>query len=406
MCGLLGIAGDISSNDVTIFDNLLVLSSLRGRDSTGVCRVPRGNQEIVFLKDVGDPLHLQENKNYGKVSNHPSRALIGHTRSATIGKVNRDNAQPFVKDPLVGTHNGTISTKYLTNLFKKNNQRDDTGTDSEMIYESMKFFGVSETLKNLSGALALVWYNSDNETINFARNYERELWFTFSEDGRKLLWASEPYFLKLACDRSLLYASKLKIEEPKLLPIGKWYSWKVPRKWSEAFGEARIEAFADIPRPVIVRENYTKVFHNDGTVSTYDSESEWEKWLHENDNKSQKIIPLYGGKNGPRTEEEEKTIKARYDLMVTAAAKLKKDKIVRAGKKAKWFKGWNGNLLDQDEYKRITHHGCAWCTSKAEWIDGGDPEVIRFIDNTDYLCNSCMKDPEILECCNLDLKAG
>jgi hypothetical protein len=325
--------------------------------------------------------------------------------------VNRNNAQPFIKDPVVGTHNGTITTERLYQLFKKNKKPDNTGTDSEMIFESMKLFGVEETLKNVQGAIALVWYDWEKETINFARNHERELWWTFSEDGRKLLWASEPWFLKTVCNRHSMYAEKLVIEEPKLLPCGKWHSWEVPQKWDKSFEEAKVVDFADIPRPVFTRKEEasfagsgvarSQVFSRGsaGGYSTYDSSTEWEKWLHEND-QNNKVVVL-GKPSQPRTEAEEK---ARLEVIRQAAEKMKKEKIVRVGKKAKFFKGWNGSMLDLEDYTKLVHKGCAWCTSVPEWMYGGDPEVIRFLDNQAFLCNSCMKDPEVLECCNLDEK--
>ena len=63
--------------------------------------------------------------------------------------------------------------------------------DSEILYAHLAKNGAEETFDRLEGAWACVWWDDQAETLNFIRNSERPLWFTWSEDRRKLFWASE-----------------------------------------------------------------------------------------------------------------------------------------------------------------------------------------------------------------------
>jgi glucosamine 6-phosphate synthetase-like amidotransferase/phosphosugar isomerase protein len=209
MCGIVGVAGNVTGKEEAIFKQMLIMDAIRGEDSTGVAFVTP-NREVTVSKTVGDPFQLFEKKSYRDSLMKKSNVIIGHNRYATTGKVVRANAHPFEFSKLVGVHNGTIKNKFKLvggNMFD---------TDSEALYYGVNENGLKPTIKDVDGAYTLVWYNKVEHTINFLRNEERPLNFAFSEDGKVLFWASEAWMISVACSRK-----DYKIGEINSLPVNK-----------------------------------------------------------------------------------------------------------------------------------------------------------------------------------------
>jgi Glutamine amidotransferase domain len=102
--------------------------------------------------------------------------VVGHGRAATRGTVKLENAHPFAKTFETGeilklVHNGTL--EYAQDLpdFHK------FDVDSEWIAEMIVRYGPLEALTKIRGAMALVWWNEKDKTINFFRNADRPLHF-------------------------------------------------------------------------------------------------------------------------------------------------------------------------------------------------------------------------------------
>jgi hypothetical protein len=187
--------GPITGAEEKIFNNLLILDSVRGTDSTGVAVIPR-NGEVRVTKQIGDPFQLMDTKAYTRAFTGLHRSLIGHNRFATVGGVSRKTAHPFEFDTLVGVHNGTLNTKYRledANQFQ---------VDSENLYHHIDKKGLTDALHYLGGAWALVWWDKVAETMNFLRNKERPLYYTVTSDGKHVYWASEDWMLTSALGRA------------------------------------------------------------------------------------------------------------------------------------------------------------------------------------------------------------
>jgi predicted glutamine amidotransferase len=199
MCGIVGMAGDISSVDAAnTFRDLLDVAQLRGRDSTGAVRVHRdGNYS--YAKEIGPPAFLCDTKRYvNQIETGAAQALIGHCRAKTIGEVKRENAHPFeVPDAgIIGVHNGTLHGYYSWPEHKVGM------TDSEALYHRIAAQGDEKTFAEVEGAFACVWWDQNRNTLNFIRNSERTLFFAFSADKRKVIWASEPWMLQVFSRRA------------------------------------------------------------------------------------------------------------------------------------------------------------------------------------------------------------
>lgn len=216
MCGLVGVAGNITAKHEKAFKDLLVVDALRGPHSTGVAQVnTRGGTEIVkhamlpqdfFLWQPFKDIMLQQNN-----------VLIGHNRWATQGAVNKVNAHPFELGDIIGVHNGTLRRQSLLPDSK------DFEVDSENILHSINKLGVRDTYNKIDGAAALVWWNTEKETLHFLRNNERPFYYCFTKDNKTLFWASEEWMLL-----SILYRQDIEHGEVVETDIHREYVFEVP----------------------------------------------------------------------------------------------------------------------------------------------------------------------------------
>ena len=214
MCGITGVAGQISIKHERAFKTMLILDTLRGIDSTGVLTVHRDGSHDV-AKAIGNTYNLLESRGFDNAMKGIHSILLGHNRYATQGRVSVRNAHPFEFDNVVGVHNGTLKNKYY---LSKGHQFD---VDSEALYHHIDEKGVEDAIKGLDGAWALVWYNKDEGTLNMLRNNERPLWVTVAKEGQ-LFWASEPWMLEVALQRE-----QIEFSDPELLPVDSWHKIQV-----------------------------------------------------------------------------------------------------------------------------------------------------------------------------------
>lgn len=200
MCGIVGIFGDLTFELKEAFEDLLVINSIRGNDSTGVATLTY-QKDLLVVKDVGDPYVLLWDEKYKKLRNRGNLFLLGHGRAATKGKINHENAHPFRAGRIVGVHNGTLHGRD----FKIGNQK--FNTDSEWLINKIYRNGIEDVWENLSGAATLVWFDGEEETINFIRNDERPFSYGITEDEKTIIFASEFWMVQGICKK---YGIKLK----------------------------------------------------------------------------------------------------------------------------------------------------------------------------------------------------
>lgn len=229
MCGIVGVAGDLSHAGRKAFKMMLMLDTIRGPHSTGVVTVK--GTEVHIDKYLGTPWEFfkKATERFTKgTPDHGAQILIGHNRYATLGGITEDNAHPFNHGNVYGVHNGT-----LTYTGQKNVDPDNKfDTDSEALYYQMNEVGLVETYKKLIGAWALVWYNKEQKRVNFIRNKERPLYYAISEDGKMLFWASEDWMIDHAC-----YTHGIKLRE--ILEFKEDIHYKT--RWSAKKGVGLIE---------------------------------------------------------------------------------------------------------------------------------------------------------------------
>lgn len=197
MCGIVGIAGDLAHKDEAAIRRLLILDYFRGTDSTGFAAVRNSQSEIKIAKIASNPLDLFDMGRFkDALSGYNSKVFLGHNRAATRGVVNNYNAHPFEFDGIVGVHNGTLEIQSHRELERLMDEEDDL--DSRLLIKAIAKMGVSKVIPHLYGAWSLVWYDQKDDSINFLRNKERPMWYAFTEDFKRMLWASEHAMIR-AC---------------------------------------------------------------------------------------------------------------------------------------------------------------------------------------------------------------
>lgn len=361
-------AGDLSGNKKLVFEQLLRVDVVRGPHSTGVATVQRFNNSVSVAKAVGAPEELLSTSEYADIMKGQFKVFIGHNRFATIGKITPENAHPFVFDKVVGAHNGTLEWSARHKLF----HNEKFGTDSEAIFADIDERGLDETVKILANpsynnnAFALVWHDSETDTINFIRNSRRELFYMYSEDRCTIFWSSEIGLLRWVLDRN-----NVKTHEDKvyLFEEDTHISWDIPKNINDKFGDMKKTKY-EKPEPMEPPWVYQRNSHNDYNGS---NNTLWRP----KDNRGSAIshLPMFGKK----------------------AAKIDTKH---------WrppYKDYNGQILSRLKVEARIKDGCVFCTDYA-LSDFKWGEYLHFLKpdmdgRSVFLCKECYNDDDIRNMC-------
>jgi predicted glutamine amidotransferase len=244
MCGLIGVAGDLSAREVDIFTNMLRADTFRGAHSTGVAAV-RVNLDWRIAKNTVPGWDFPETvRDWSTLVNAHVQVLMGHNRHATRGTVTKMNAHPFNHEQILGMHNGTLTDYDFCPEHKS------FGTDSEAMIASFAAKGAKETLSNIRGAWAVVWVDLKKRTLNFTRNDQRPLWIMTKKDSKALLWASEPGLLEWMVDREGIgkqYHGALEVNELGIL------SYSIPETLTGVWPKPKWTPYEEKPNPFVGR---------------------------------------------------------------------------------------------------------------------------------------------------------
>jgi len=207
MCGHIGVFRTKynvnTAKHQDIFGTMLFTDFLRGQDSTGVAIVHSSTiaaggelKEHTYKKALGSPDYMQL-AGYAKcMSFNRPVVMLGHNRAATRGSVTDINAHPFTAGKIILAHNGTLTNKA---------QLPDHAmcdTDSEVVANMLNTMTPEEVMNQMEGAWALVWWNTEDKTLNFLRNAARTFYYTTIEEGSTLMWASNDSMLRWGAEHN------------------------------------------------------------------------------------------------------------------------------------------------------------------------------------------------------------
>ncbi len=250
MCGLVGVAGNISAKLITLFDNMLKSDEIRGKHSTGVTRVvTKVNQpsEVSYTKLALPMSMFQFMPMYSAITKYDVNLTIlaGHNRHATKGASdNHAYAHPFQHGHINLMHNGSLTTHHSLT-------KETFVVDSEAICKAFEVQGAAAVIPQLLGAFALVWFDEQEQTLNFVRNNERTLALAINKKTNTIAWASESDMLKWLMDRSVLTATPHDYDEIVELPVGE--VWTFPVRSSAVDVEKCIKTKVTIREPYVYR---------------------------------------------------------------------------------------------------------------------------------------------------------
>jgi len=380
MCGLVGMAGDLTFKHKAVMKDLLFFNTLRGRDSTGVAAYDMGRNQVELKKVTVPGFEFIGLPFIDNLLSPMVGIWIGHGRARTVGDVSRLNAHPFeVRNDkggivLFGAHNGTLKNKHE---IERELDGEKFGTDSEALLNLIDKAGPKDALSVADGAWALSFWQSNSGKLHLIRNRERPLYYCYTEDRKTLLWASEDWFLRIACARHGLEIAKSSTGTRQIYECtaDTLYSWSVPSFKHNAAPEDKV-----LPAPT--REG--------GVIGKPEPRFQAHRASHQQGGGG-----WYGEVDWFADEDADM---ARLNKPVSQATS-------EAGKKGKENEGkdalnkvvgFRGQLVDRqlaEEYRRA---GCDWC--------GGPISVGAYgwMDEMNLVCKPCMSDSHV----DVDTQSG
>lgn len=179
-------------------ENGLILSCLRGWDATGIATVKNADKPPeVYKKAMPSPDFVNIKRTQRILDGVDEYlAVLGHTRSATMkGSTSDENAHPFQFDHITMIHNGHIPN------YKSLKADCDVEVDSAHVAASIAQNGEAWTLDRINGEYTLIWHNSQDKTINIAKNQGRPIHYARIPAWGGYVFASEFGMLAMLLDR-------------------------------------------------------------------------------------------------------------------------------------------------------------------------------------------------------------
>ena len=171
MCGIIGYLGKRNPKDILI-EGLKKLE-YRGYDSAGIAL--KNGKNIQIIKSVGKIKYLEEKIEKEKLID--SHIGIAHTRWATHGEPNLENAHPHRIGRITLVHNGIIeNATMLKEKLEKEGIKFHSSTDTEVIAALIDYYynnsieeAINKSIKELKGSYALAILSEEEDSLYAVR---------------------------------------------------------------------------------------------------------------------------------------------------------------------------------------------------------------------------------------------
>lgn len=201
MCGIAAIFNGESTEMTklpSLIHDLLIMTQLRGMDSTGIVNLSSKYELNVYKKTVNanDFMEMRQARMLVEQSKASFGTII-HCRKATIGGKTQEAAHPFIvqaedgTDSLAMVHNGT-----LTNHTLRDHVSDSHWLSDQIMQKREK------ALEDLRGAASLIWTNTKTFEHCFYTNGERPLFYGFIKGKNAMIVGSEAELMYAALTRN------------------------------------------------------------------------------------------------------------------------------------------------------------------------------------------------------------
>jgi glucosamine--fructose-6-phosphate aminotransferase (isomerizing) len=281
MCGIVGYSG--TSDAVHPVLEGLARLEYRGYDSAGISYRFEGKLNI--LKKEGK---LENLKKAISEIKPVSTTAIGHTRWATHGKVNDDNAHPHGNDEISIVHNGIIeNANVLRERLKKEGLEFLSETDSEVFLNLLTYnlrdakvlkTAIIKTFKEVTGNSAFVIMSRDSHVL-YSIKRSAPLVCGLNPKNSDVYVSSDPYAL-------VGFASKIYFPEDEVLCESDYTNVESPVKFYE-LDETESKRFK-------IQEKQVKL----DVVSKGKYEHFMLKEIHEQPELIRKLISIYFSDSG------------------------------------------------------------------------------------------------------------